>query len=138
MEDLTIYEAKSKRQHLENLLELKKQQIELEFEKTQPSAKELKAISVSGGGIRVDRFAKYVEMETELDKEMILIQKEIDLLDLYIKKELERLNEYDEWEQKVIYMRESGVHWFQIACSVPFSERTCRNIYRRYKKRRDI
>lgn len=138
MKELTIYEAKSKRQHLENLLELKKQQIELEFEKTQPSAKELKQISVSGGGLRVDRFAKYVEMESELDKEMVLIQKEIKLLDIYIEKELERLNEYDEWEQKVIYMRESGIHWFKIACTVPFSERTCKRIYRKYKNKRNV
>ncbi len=137
IDNISIQEIKSRIEELNNKLEFflnKKEQV---FELTQPKAKELKAIMVEGGS-RTNLFDKYVMVDEELDPIIDFLQEEINLCELYLKKELERINKYDEWEQKVILMRQEGQTWLYIACNTPFSIRTCQRIYRKYLSRRDI
>lgn len=137
MEDLTIWKAKSELEHLENQLDLKLQQKELNFIRTQPGAVKTDK-DVTSGGAREDKFASYVIRDIDLDRDIDYIQDLIKVYEDYIEKELKRLNKYGEWEQKVIYMRESKQPWINIACATPFSQTTCRRIYRSYKKQRDV
>lgn len=134
--DLTIFKAKSQLESLNNrrdaLLELKLKAAPL------PKSKELSSVNVNGGS-REDKFANYVIRVEEIDEEIRYIDTMIVILENYIKKELARLDEYDEWKQKVIYMREQEHKtWIKIACSVPYSEVTCKRIYRNYKNKRCI
>ena len=136
--NLTIVKAKSKREQLENELDLRLKEKELIFNKTQPKSKELIGEVVNGGNKRVDKFANYVIKDEELDNIIDLLQEEIKIYDEYICKELERLNKYNEWEQKVIMYRESKNSWLWIACHTPFSISTCKRIYRKYKNVRNV
>lgn len=133
--DLTIFKAKSQLESLNNrrdaLLELKLKAAPL------PKSKELSSVNVNGGS-REDKFANYVIRVEEIDEEIRYIDTMIVILENYIKKELVRLDEYDEWEQKVIYMKESRKTYFEIAMKTPFSERTCRRIWKRYKNKRNV
>ena len=104
---------------------------------TQPKATQLKEVSVLGGK-RESIYDKYVIKNEKLDPAIEFVQEEIKLLEDYLNRELERINKYDEWKQKVIYLRESGKTWLYIACNTPFSEKTCRRIYRAYKNKRDV
>lgn len=133
MERLTIYKAKSEYDELKNQIEFKLDQKKLNFERTQPSATDIKDISVQKTIVNNDNFAMYVARSEELDKDIDELQKEADILLKYIKKELKRIDEYDEWEQKVIYLRMEHKTWFQIAMKTPFSERTCKRIWAKYK-----
>lgn len=77
---------------------------------------------------------KYAEELIMLDLSIEFYKNEIKRLNKFIEKEISRLNEFNEWEQKIIYMREAKNTWLKIACSVPYSEKTCRIIYDKYKK----
>lgn len=79
----------------------------------------------------------------EIDKLLDDLYKEQNILDLYILKELKRLEEYDEMERLIIYYKDEykkKLSWLQIVrrpgiyCSV----RQAQRIYRRYKGKRDI
>lgn len=132
-DDLSILKAKSIRQHLENRRETLLKQKELI--KPLPGSKPFDKEPVNGG-TREDKFLNYVITCEELDQQINYIDTMILLYDEYIKKELKRLDDYDEWEQKVIWLKESGLTYFQIAMKTPFSERTCRRIWKKYKNRR--
>lgn len=137
IDNMNILEIKSRIEELNNKLEFFLNKKEQAFELTQPKAKELKAVMVDGGS-RTNLFDKYVMVDEELDPIIDFLQEEINLCELYLKKELERINKYDEWEQKVIFMKQEGKTWLYIACNTPFSVRTCQRIYRKYLKKRDI
>lgn len=137
LNNMTIVKAKSLIKHLENNLNLKLEMKELNFIRTQPNSTKIDSERTSGGK-REDKFSNYVIKDIKVDEEIEIIQNQIRILEKYITNELKRIDEYDEWEQKVIYMRESKVNWIKIACSTPFSESTCKRIYRRYKKKRDV
>lgn len=134
-EDLTIMQAKSKVQHLENMREVKLKEKELNFEKTQPKSKPITNINVQGG-TREDKYASFVIKDEEIDKEIEYIDNLLEVYNNYIVKELKRLDEYDEWEQKVIYMKENGMTNIKIACSTPFSVSSVKRIWRKHKNKR--
>lgn len=135
--NMSITQIKSKIEELNNNLNYLLEKKEQAFLMTQPKATQLKEVSVLGG-TRESVYDKYVIKNEKLDPAIDFIQDEIRLLEDYLNKELERINKYDEWKQKVIYLRESGKTWLYIACNTPFSEKTCRRIYRAYKNKRDV
>ena len=135
--NMSITQIKSKIEELNNNLNYLLEKKEQAFLMTQPKATQLKEVSVLGG-TRESVYDKYVIKNEKLDPAIDLIQNEIRLLEDYLNKELERINKYDEWKQKVIFLRESGKTWLYIACNTPFSEKTCRRIYRAYKNKRDV
>ena len=135
LNDLTVWKAKNKLTHLENRREmlLKEKELRKPTYKSTDFSKE-----PVNGGTREDKFINYVIHIEEIDEQINLIDAEIEIYRTFIEKELKRIDEYDDWEQKVICMKEDKVSWVKIACSVPFSESTCRRIYKNYKKKRDV
>lgn len=127
----SVVEAISEREGLINKLELLKEKKEKLF--PLPKSGNLNNELVDGG-LRNDKIIDYMIKLQQLDIEIDQIEKEIIMLNKYIEKEMERLKKYNEWEQLVISLRESKKTWVQIACSVPYSIRTCKRIYDRYKK----
>lgn len=135
--NMSITQLKSKIEELNNNLNYLLEKKEQAFLMTQPKSSQLKEVSVLGG-TRESIYDKYVIKNEKLDAAIDFVQDEIRLLENYLNKELERINKYDEWEQKVIYLKESGKTWLYIACNTPFSIRTCQRIYSKHIKKRDI
>ena len=135
--ELSLKQIKSRIEELNNKLNTLLEKKDQAYRMTQPKAKPLKEINVQGG-TRQDRFSEYVIKAEKLDALIDLLQDEIRLLEDYLNKELERINKYDEWEQKVIYLRDDGKSWDYIACNTPFSKRTCQRIYKNYTGKREI
>ena len=135
--NMSVTQLKSKIEELNNNLNYLLEKKQQAFNLTQPKARQLKEICVVGG-TRENLYDKYVIKNEELDPAINFVQEEITLLEKYLNKELERINKYDEWEQKVIYYRDTGKTWLFIACNTPFSVRTCQRIYRRYAGKREI
>jgi hypothetical protein len=135
--NMSITQIKSKIEELNNNLEYLLEKKEQAFLMTQPKATQLKEVSVLGGK-RESIYDKYVIKNEKLDPAIDFVQDEIRLLEDYLNKELERINKYNEWEQKVIYLKESGKTWLYIACNTPFSISTCQRIYKKYTKKRDV
>lgn len=135
--NMNITQLKSKIEELENNLNYLLEKKQQAFNLTQPKASQLKEVCVVGG-TRENLYDKYVIKNEKLDPAIEFVQEEIALLEKYLNKELERIDKYDEWEQKVIYLKEEGKTWLYIACNTPFSIRTCQRIYRRYTNKRNI
>jgi hypothetical protein len=135
--NMSITQIKSKIEELNNNLDYLLEQKEQVFSMTQPKATQLKEVSVIGGK-RESIYDKYVIKNEKLDPAIDFLQNQIKLLENYLNKELKRISKYDEWEQKVIYLREAGNTWLYIACNTPFSVRTCQRIYSKYTKKRDV
>lgn len=135
LNDLTVWKAKNKLTHLENRREmlLKEKELRKPTYKSTDFSKE----SVNGG-TREDKFINYAIHVEDIDEQINLIDEEIEIYRTFIEKELKRMDEYDDWEQKVIYMKESGHTWLQISLKTPFSISTCRRIYRNYVKKRSV
>ena len=131
MEKYSILKAISEKESLVNQLTLKKEQKEMLF--PLPKSSNLKGELVNGG-VRNDKTIEYLIKMQKIDIEIDQIEQEIKMLDKYIQKENERLKKYSEWEKLVISLRESRKTWVQIACSVPYSIRTCKEIYYKYKR----
>lgn len=135
--NMSITQIKSKIEELENNLNYLLEKKQQAFSMTQPKASQLKEVCVVGG-TRENLYDKYVIKNEKLDPAINFVQEEIKLLEDFLNRELERINKYDEWEQKVIYLKEEGKTWLYIACNTPFSIRTCQRIYKRYTGKREI
>ena len=139
---MTIKEANNKLEKIDNDINYWLNEKEIELSKVLPKATDTTQERVSGG-TRVDKFIKYAEalevkqIDEKLDK---LYAKKKNLED-YIEKELHRLNKYREVEQLIVYYKEQCIEnytWVQISQRVYYSPTQCRNIYRKWKKERDI
>lgn len=145
--EIGIYKAQSELERYENelsdILERKNNILEI-IDRYDPRVKatKLKEVTVSSSlDTTIDKMSEYVIQKEKYQEELSLIdasidfyKKEIKRLNKFINKEKRRLSHFNEWEQKVIFMREAHNSWLKIACSVPYSERTCKNIYYKYKK----
>lgn len=144
--EIGIYKAQSELERYENelsdILERKNNILEI-IDRYDPRVKatKLKEVTVSSSlDTTIDKMSEYVIQKEKYQEELSLIdasidfyKKEIKRLNKFIEKEIKRFAKYNEWEQKIITMREAGCNWIQIACSVPYSERHCRRIYYNYK-----
>lgn len=139
---MTIKEAKNKLERIDNQIEYWLKEKELELGNVLPQAVNTTTERVSGGK-RVDKFAAYAvaledkEIDLNLDK---LYAKKRNLED-FIEKELRRLKKYREVEQLIVYYKEQCLEnytWEQISQKVFYSKAQCRNIYKRWKGRRDV
>lgn len=143
VKELTIKEANNRIEYIDNQLDYYLNKKEQAFNKTQP-----KATSITDdikGTNAVDKNMEYVIVCEELDPIIDNLQEEKKLLLDFIDKELIRLKKYKELEQLVIYYKEQyipkgseEITWYFISRKVYASESTCKRIYRRYKKQRDI
>ena len=143
VKELTIKEANNRIEHIDNQLDYYLNKKEQAFNKTQPKATNI-TDDVKGTNV-VDKNMEYVIVCEELDPIIDNLQEEKKLLLDFIDKELIRLKKYKELEQLVIYYKEQyipkgseEITWYFISRKVYASESTCKRIYRRYKKQRDI
>lgn len=141
--ELTIKEANKKIEQIDNKLEYYFNKKEQAFNKTQPKAADI-TDSIKGTSVS-DKNMQYMILCEELDPIIESLQDDkIELLN-FIDRELKILNKYNELEQLIIYYKEQyipkvreEVTWYFISKKVHASESTCRRIYRRYKKQRNI
>lgn len=115
-----------------------------------PKSPDLTKESVQGG-TRVDKFAKYAELDDEkkINDTLDFIHKRKQNLLKWLTNELKILNKYGEVEALIIQYKEKGMYnekegrfidmtWEQIAKEVHYSKTFCRNVYRTYKNQRFI
>ncbi len=141
--ELTIKEANKKIEQIDNKLEYYFNKKEQAFNKTQPKAADI-TDSIKGTNVS-DKNIQYMILCEELDPIIDSLQDDkIELLN-FIDRELKILNKYNELEQLIIYYKEQyipkvreEVTWYFISKKVHASESTCKRIYRRYKKQRNI
>lgn len=102
------------------------------------------------GGNRIDKFLKYVELEDKdkLEATIVYIQKQITDLEMWKRREIDRLNQYEEWVQEAVFLREnefvidkwSGkkrhLKWEEIAKKMHCSKRSAINYYNEGIKKR--
>lgn len=139
---MTIKEANNKLEKIDNDINYWLTEKEIELSKVLPKATDITQERVSGG-TRVDKFMKYAEaMEVkQIDEKLDKLYAQKKNLEDYIEKELHRLNKYREVEQLIVYYKEQCIEnytWVQISQRVYYSPTQCRNIYRKWKKERDI
>ena len=141
--ELTIKEANKRIEKIDNKLEYYLNKKEQAFNKTQPKAAAL-TDSIKSTNIS-DKNMEYMMLCEELDPIINDLQDDkVELLN-FIDRELKILNKYNELEQLIIYYKEQytpkpteEITWYFISRKVHASESTCRRIYRRYKKQRNI
>lgn len=139
---MTIKEANNKLEKVDNDINYWLNEKEIELYKALPKATDTTQERVSGG-TRVDKFIKYAEaLEVkQIDEKLDKLYAQKKNLEDYIEKELHRLNKYREVEQLIVYYKEQCTEnytWVQISQRVYYSPTQCRNIYRKWKKERDI
>lgn len=139
---MTIKEANNKLEKIDNDINYWLNEKEIELSKVLPKATDTTQERVSGG-TRVDKFIKYAEaLEVkQIDEKLDKLYAQKKNLEDYIEKELHRLNKYREVEQLIVYYKEQCTEnytWVQISQRVYYSPTQCRNIYRKWKKERDI
>lgn len=143
VKELTIKEANNRIEYIDNQLDYYLNKKEQAFNKTQPKATNI-TDDVKETYV-VDKNMEYVIVCEELDPIIDSLQEEKKLLLDFIDKELIRLKKYKDLEQLVIYYKEQyipkgseEITWYFISRKVYASESTCRRIYKRYKKQRNI
>lgn len=144
IKELTIKEANNRIDEIDNKLEYYLNKKELEFNKTQPKATDIKT-DITTGGARVDKNIQYMIICEQYDPIIESLQNEKQVLLDFVEKELKRINKYGDVEQQIIYYKEQyipryhdEVTWYFISRKVHASESTCKRIYKKYKKSRYI
>lgn len=144
---MTLREARKKIEKLENEIERLLSEKEILFQKTQPQSVDTTKQNVSGGNTRSEKFLKYVitQEERKLNEDLDLAYAQKSNLENWLETELKILKKYNELEQQVIYYKDDYIPrakyestWWWIAKQVHASESTCRRIYSKYKKKRDV
>ena len=137
---MTIKEANNQINKLDNEIEYYLRKKELETRKLMPQATKYDKTLVDGGK-REDKYANYAIKSEIIDKELDNLFEAKRLLEDFVEKELIRLNKYDEVLQLIVFYKEQCLEkltWQQISNRVHYSVAQCRNLYRKYKKKRDI
>lgn len=148
---MTLKEANKELEKLENEYEYWLLEKENLLKLVRPQGTEVKAERVDGG-TREDRLLKYVELEDEkkINDTLDYIFKRQQNLLKWLKSELEIMLKYGEEEAVIIQLKENkrirdkntgkyrDLTWEEISKEVHWSKTFCRNVYRHYKKKRDI
>lgn len=145
---MTLKEANRKLEQFENEYNYWLNEKERLLSLISPKATDIRQ-EVVDGGKREDRLLRYAELEDEkqINNTLDYIQsRKLNLIE-WIENELKILMKYGEVESVIIQLKEkgklvSGVYekltWEQIATEVKWSKSFCRNVYRKYKKKRFI
>lgn len=142
----TLRDAKKEIDRLDNDIEKLLKDKEAKFNKTQPQAVDPSAIKTISGK-RVDKFLIYASYlaDKEIDEQLNFLYERKENWIRWVENELKILGKYDELEQQIVYYKEDYLPrnsfektWYFIAQKVHASESTCRRIYRKYKKQRNI
>ena len=136
---MTILEANKEVERIDNEIDLllSKKQMILESV-TYPKA--TTGERVQGGG-RADKYKQLDYAIDNLDPQIDMLYEEKKMYEEYIEKELIRLGKYNEVEKLIIFYKEQTTTeytWLEISQKVHYSMSQCRNIYRKWKKQRNI
>ena len=115
-----------------------------------PKSADIQLEKVDGGN-RQDRLLKYVELldDKKIDETLnYIFKRKCNLLN-WLEKELKIMLKYGEVESAIIQLKENEriidkngkvreITWEEISKKVHWSKSFCRNVYRKYKKKRDI
>lgn len=148
---MTLKEANEALESLENEENYWLNQKELLLSIVLPKATDTTVEQVDGGK-REDRHLKYVEIEEEkqINATLDYIFKRKQNLLNWLNNELKILLKYGEVEAVIIQLKENKrikdnktgkyreMTWEEIAEEVHWSKSFCRNVYRSYKRKRDI
>lgn len=148
---MTLKEANKQLEELTNDYEYYLQEKEKIMSMVLPKATEIKLDKIDGGK-REDRLLLYMEKldNQKIDETLDYIQARKENLMNWIDRELKILLKYGEIESAIVQLKEVGVvedkytgkyrelTWEEISKEVHWSKSFCRNVYRNYKKKRDI
>lgn len=129
---MNILEAKNKREKLYIELELCLNQKKINFIKTQPGSIVMKDI-ISGkndGKARFDKFTHYMIKDEDIDKDIYLLQEEINSLEKYIIQEMKRIADFGGNELIRYYRDVEKKQWNEISKLTHYSVRQCHNLYK--------
>lgn len=139
LEGKTIKDINNQILFLENRLEYYLDKKAKAFDLTQPKAVVYDKETTEGGLKRENKFECYVISNEELDPIIDFIQNEICRLVKFVNKELLRIEKYEPLKKQIIELREiDKLKWQDISRITDYCESQCRNIYRDYKKKRNI
>lgn len=146
---MTLKEANMQLEKLENDYEYYLNEKEKLLTTVLPKATDIRGERVDGGK-RTDRLLEYaVQIDTkQIDATLDYIHNRKQNLINWIENELKIMLKYGELESVIIQFKEMGklnkegkyekITWEEIAKEVHWSKSFCRNVYRNYKKKRDI
>ena len=131
MDHLTISTAKIQREQLINELDLYLEQKEINFIKTQPSSPIMKdIIEGKSDGFRIsDKFTHYVIKDEKFDEKIFSLEKEINALEKFIIKEMERINKAGGNYLIKYYRDVEHFSWNKISRLTNYSIRQCHRLY---------
>ena len=131
---MTLKECKNEIQRLQNNLRFYLNKKKINFEKTQPSSIKLKEITVDGGFKDWDPFMSYMIKDEECDKEIYLLQKELNNYRTRFTNEMLRMLRYDDLPLIVYLKEEENKNWKDIDNLLHYAEGTTKKSYFRSKK----
>lgn len=146
---MTLKEANMQLEKLENDYEYYLNEKEKLLTIVLPKATDIRGERVDGGK-RTDRLLEYMEQidTKQIDATIDYIHNRKQNLINWIGNELKIMLKYGELESVIIQLKEMGklnkdgkyekITWEEIAKEVHWSKSFCRNVYRNYKKKRDI
>lgn len=131
---MTLKECKNEIQRLQNNLSFYLNKKKINFEKTQPSSIKLKEITVDGGFKDWDPFMSYMIKDEECDKEIYILQKELNNYQTWFTNEMLRMLRYDDLPLIVYLKEEENKNWKDIDKLLHYAEGTTKKRYFRSKK----
>ena len=146
---MTLKEANMQLEKLENDYEYYLNEKEKLLTTVLPKTTDIRGERVDGGK-RTDRLLEYMEQidTKQIDATLDYIHNRKQNLINWIENELKIMLKYGELESVIIQLKEMGrlnkegkyekITWEEIAKEVHWSKSFCRNVYRNYKKKRDI
>ena len=131
MEHLTISKAKIIREQLINELDLYLEQKEINFIKMQPESPIMRdIIEGKSDSFKIsDKFTHYVIKDERLDEKIFALQREINALEKFIIKEMERINKAGGSYLIRYYRDVERFSWNKIAKLTHYSLRQCHRLY---------
>lgn len=129
---LTIKEAKNRREKLYNDLDVYLTKKKINFLRTQPSSPIMHdVIAGKSDTIKIfDKFNHYVILDSTIDNEIYNIQEEINSLENYIIKEMQRISKMGGNELIRYYRDVEGKKWDDISRITHYSLRQCHYLYK--------
>ena len=137
---MTIKEANNKLEKINNDIDYWIDEKIIAISNVEPKAVDTAKEAVTSGK-RTDRYANYVIEIEPIDRELDRLYAIKKNLETYIEKELHRLGKYRKVEQLIIYYKEQCLEeytWEEIGRKVHYSKTQCRNIYRKWKGKRNV
>ena len=131
---MTLKECKNEIQRLQNNLRFYLNKKKINFEKTQPSSIKLKEITVDGGFKDWDPFMSYMIKDEECDKEIYILQKELNNYQTWFTNEMLRMLKYEDLPLIVYLKEEENKSWREIDNFLHYAEGTTKKRYFRSKK----